>query len=72
MNLKDHGRLITEIWLPGEGNAYDQRLQAKDGVELQFSATSHGDHDAFWIVVKRNGVEASLINARQVTEIVWA
>ena len=71
MTINDNGKKIREIWLPGEENAFNHRYQSKDGLELELSATYHGDRDEFWIVVKRGGVECSRINPRQVTEICW-
>jgi long-subunit fatty acid transport protein len=72
MTTNDHGKKIAEVWVPGEGNAYNHRYQSKDRLELELSATHHGDHDEFWIVMKRDGTETGRINPRQVTEISWA
>lgn len=71
MTTEDHGKKIQEIWLPGDGNAYNERIQSKADLQLELSATYHGDHDEFWIVHKRNGIETARTNARQVTEIFW-
>jgi len=71
MTTNDHGKKISEVWVPGEGDAYNHRYQSKDGLELELSATHHGDHDEFWIVMKRDGAETGRINPRQVTEISW-
>jgi len=71
MTTNDHGKKISEVWVPGEGDAYNHRYQSKDGLELELSATHHGDHDEFWIVLKRDGMETGRINPRQVTEISW-
>lgn len=71
MTTEDHRKKIAEVWLPGEGHAYNHCLRAKDGLDIELSATHHGDHDEFWIVTKREGLETSRINPRQATEIVW-
>ncbi len=71
MTTNEHGKQIAELWLPGDGNAYQEIMRARNDMTLELSATHHGDHDEFWIVVKENGVETRRINAKQVTEIVW-
>lgn len=71
MTLEDHGKKIKEVWFPGEGNAYNERIQSKDGIELQLSATNHGDRDEFWVSVKEGGLETRVVNLRQATEVVW-
>lgn len=64
-----HGKKIAELWLPGEGNAYDQKYKAKDELEMELFVTAQ---DESWIVIKEKDVETRRINSRQVTEIVWA
>ncbi|MEY4387677.1 MAG: hypothetical protein RLY20_2960 [Verrucomicrobiota bacterium] len=72
MTTKDDGKKISEVWLPGEGNAYNTRLLSGTHGNLSLNASYHGDRDEFWIVVEKEGKETERINARMVTSIVWA
>lgn len=71
MTINDHGRKIKEVWLQGEGNAFNECVKSGTHGDLEMSATYHGDRDEFWIVVKSDGVETRRINARYVTEFSW-
>lgn len=74
MNTSMHGKAIdyielNPIWTQG-GNP--ERVIAGDGRTLQLSATHHGDHDQFWIVVFDCGTEVSRYNPRGVQHIRWS
>jgi hypothetical protein len=71
MTTKDNGKKIKEIWLPGEGNAMNERWLSGIHGDLELEATYHGDRDEFWVVLKNTGVETQRFNVRMVTSIVW-
>lgn len=67
-----NGKKIYQVWWPDTGN--DNVLSIKTGRNriLELSATHHGDHDEFWIVVKNaDGKEIERHNTRYVETIVW-
>lgn len=73
MNTKMHGKLIDYIELnpmwTQSGNP--ERITSGDG-QLFLSATYHGDHDEFWIVLVKNDKELSRYNPRGVQHIRWS
>jgi hypothetical protein len=71
MDINYHGKKIAEIWLPGEGNAFETRMQSNQDQTLSLSFTHHGDRDEMWVVASIGGVESSRINVKQITEITW-
>lgn len=71
MTTKDHGKEIAEFFLPGDGHALNTNVKAGGPVELRLSATFHGDHDEFWIVLLVNGDERERYNTKFVSKITW-
>lgn len=74
MNTKMHGKSIDfieldPIWTQG---GHPERVVARNGVTLTLSATHHGDHDQFWIVVSEAGKELSRYSPRGVQHIQWS
>ena len=69
-----HGKLIDEITLPDSQEAAGQYLESGRGDQLHLSATHHGDHDEFWVVLSRriSGREVSRYNTRYLLSIKWA
>ncbi len=72
MTTEDHGKKISEIWYAGDGNTMDSRVQSDESKQLELSATHHGDHDEFWVLVKKDGIEVERLNAKFLSSIVWA
>lgn len=74
MNTKMHGKSIDYIELnpmwTQSGNP--ERVAARSGVALTLSATHHGDHDQFWIVMTDKGKEVARYNPRGVEHIRWS
>jgi hypothetical protein len=73
MNTKMHGKLIDYIELnpawTQTGNP--ERVVAREGLTLHLSATYHGDHDEFWIVLSMGGTEVARYNPKGVQHIRW-
>jgi hypothetical protein len=74
VNTSMHGQLIDYIELnpawTQHGNP--ERVYSRDGMTLRLSATHHGDHDQFWIVLSSStGVELTRYNPRGVERIQW-
>lgn len=73
MNTNMHGKSIDYIDLnpmwTQSGNP--ERIQARDGCTLTLSATHHGDHDQFWIVLSDRGREIARYNPNGVQQIRW-
>ena len=68
MDIKMHGKNISQVfWNEGKESLDAER----DGLSLFLSATFHGDHDEFWIVEMRDGVEIARHNPRYVDQIIW-
>lgn len=75
MNIDMHGRRIESIEFTNmDGNPQfmaARHRSTRDGT-IEFSATHHGDHDEFWIVVRDGqGVEISRRRAQAVDHIYW-
>lgn len=75
MNTNMNGKAIDLIDLDPHwtqsGNP--ERIEAgRDGVTLHLSATYHGDHDQFWIVVSERGQEIARYSHRAVQHIRWS
>ena len=73
MDIKMHGRRIQYIeldprWTEG-GNP--ESVGRYDDIDLKLSATHHGDHDQFWVIASRNGMEIARYNVRGIQHIVW-
>lgn len=66
MNTSMHGRKISTIGVPGANG----ELRYYEG-DFHLSATHHGDHDQFWVIVMVDGAEVTRYNARHVGHIVW-
>jgi len=73
VNTKMNGKLIDYIELnpmwTQSGNP--ERISSGNGCALTLSATHHGDHDQFWIVLVKEGVEVARYNPRGVEHIRW-
>lgn len=69
-----HGKLIDEVTWPSTEEESGQFLHSIRGNQLHLSATHHGDHDEFWILMSRkiSGREISRYNVRYVKSIKWA
>ena len=74
MTTQDHGKRISEIWYSGDGNTLDRRVKSDKvfGIELKLSATHHGDHDEFWVLLKNNNREIERYNVKYLSRIIWA
>lgn len=74
MNTKMHGKSIDYIELnpmwTQSGNP--ERIYASDGVTLTLSATHHGDHDQFWVVMRNGKEEIARYNPRGLEHIRWS
>ena len=68
-----NGKLIDEVTWPDTEEEPGQILQSIHGNQLHLSATHHGDHDEFWIVLSRKitGREISRFNPRYISSITW-
>jgi hypothetical protein len=72
MTTKDNGKKIKEIWLSGDGNVLNQRVQSEINGELELEATYHGDRDEFWVILKSmDEKEIERINCSYISKIVW-
>jgi len=74
MNTNMHGKLIDYIELNPmwTQNGNPQQVSAGRGRTLALSATHHGDHDQFWIIVSESGTEVARYNPRGVQHIRWS
>lgn len=75
--IKYHGREIREIFFPPSPFAEGAKMVSNERLKLGFSATHHGDHDQFWIVVfdvdnDGNVRETARYNPRHLEGWVWA
>lgn len=72
MTVKDNGKKIAKIWLPGEGHTFNDCVITGVHGNLELSATYHGDRDEFWVVNKgTDGVEKERFNCRSISKIEW-
>jgi len=72
MNTTMHGRKIAAVYWPDTDSERGRSIEAeRDGVSIALSATHHGDHDEFWIVVSRDGAEVARHNPRYVESFLW-
>ena len=73
MDTKMNGRRIKYIELDpswtSSGNP--ESVRKWDSTDLHLSATHHGDHDEFWVVVSEGGKEVSRYSTRGIQHIVW-
>jgi hypothetical protein len=72
MNTKMHGKPIAKIIFDGASSYQIYEIHSDGDVQLELSATHHGEFDQFWIVKKVKGVETERFNPRLVETIVWA
>jgi len=74
MNSKMHGKSIDYIDLnpmwTQSGNP--ERVSANANRKIEMSATYHGDHEQFWILVFENGQEVERYNPHGVQHIRWS
>lgn len=75
--LSYHGREIAEIFFPPTPFAEGAKLVAGKHLKMGMSATHHGDHDEFWVVVfdvnaKGEVRETGRYNPRYLEGWVWA
>lgn len=74
MNTDMNGKSIDFIDLnpawTQHGNP--ERIPAAIGITIALSATYHGDHDEFWIVVSDASGEIGRYNPRGVQHIRWS
>lgn len=63
------GSPIDRIAAKSSGNP--ESVGKWESADLHLSATYHGDHDQFWVVVSEGGKEVSRYNARGIQHIVW-
>lgn len=66
MNTSMNGKKISTIGLTGSNG----ELQHFAG-DFELSASHHGDHDEFWVVVRHEGSEVARYNVRHIGHIVW-
>lgn len=67
MNIDMNGKKVHSVVFSNGDTIRDQI-----GNELALSATHHGDHDEFWIVVTNKGKEIARHNLRYIESIEWA
>lgn len=67
MNTSMHGKEIRQIQMR-EGQEFRQETDVQ---KLKLSATHHGDHDQFWVIVEIRGSEVERFNARYLDSITW-
>jgi len=73
VNTEMHGRKIAAVFWPDTETRKGCCLMVGHGCDdMHLSATYHGDHDEFWIVQTKDGVEVSRHNTRYVETIEWA
>jgi len=69
---KMNGKKIYAVWWPDTESEKGVNLKSGKNIQLEMSATYHGDHEEFWIVHKNaDGKEISRHNPRYVETIIW-
>jgi len=73
MNTGMNGKVIKQICLFGDtgDRSASPFISQQDKQILYLSASYHGDHDEFWVVVEKDGKEVERHNCRNVACIVW-
>lgn len=74
MNTEMNGKAIDYIdldpvWTQGGS---PERIVACDGCTLHLSATFHGDHEQYWIILSEKGQEVARYSPRGVQHIRWS
>lgn len=72
MNTSMHGKKIRSIVFSGESSYQIETIVSGGLLQLELSATHHGDHDQFWVVKKFDGLEVARYNPRLIETIEWA
>ena len=75
MNTKMDGKEILHICLSdGRDHTASPFVTADKAIRMKLSATYHGDHDEFWVVVyqRAGGDEIQRYNCKNVASITWA
>lgn len=76
MNTSMHGMKIRSVFWPDTESEQGRCLEANEDLLIELSATYHGDHNEFWIVVleKIGGEfrEVARHNPKFIESLVWA
>jgi hypothetical protein len=74
MDTTMHGRRIKYIELdPGwTASGNPESVGRYEPADLHLSATHHGDHDQFWVVLSVGGKETERYSTRGIKHIVWS
>ena len=72
MNTEMDGKKIAAVFWPDTETEKGRSLMNGHGCDdIHLSAAYHGDHDEFWIVQMKGGIEITRHNPRYVETIVW-
>jgi hypothetical protein len=71
MNTEMHGRKIARIIFDGASSYQIHEVRSEGNVQLELSATYHGDHDEFWVLKLVDGEEVERYAPRLIETITW-